>query len=86
MGNSRQSGLYISSSAGGPLRTVADTKTPIPGGPGDFSSFEDGKIDGVNVAFRAYDAVNRVGVYLSINGQLSAVSSIAVPNPQVPDS
>src|SRR5690242_1169519 len=54
-------------------RKVVDTSTLIPGGVGNFTSFESFAYDGQNVAFVGYDNAGPVGLYLWNGSSLSVV-------------
>jgi len=74
-----ESGLY--SSKGGRLTVIADTRTPIPGGAGNFTSLDSPAFDGVSVVFEGQDAASGVGLYRFASGSLGKVASSATPVP-----
>jgi hypothetical protein len=77
-----QGGIY--SGDGGPLTTVADQSTPIPGGMGSFDRFKLGpSIAAGRVAFENLDLSFPLerGVYLWSGGLLQAVADLTTPIP-----
>lgn len=75
---SDQAGIYIDS---GGLDVVADRNTPIPGGTGNFGSFSDPAIDGVNVVFKGTNiGFEQIGIYVDIDG-LDVVADRNTPIP-----
>jgi hypothetical protein len=75
------SGLYLASASS--LSVVADTRTAVPGGAGDFTSFDIGmeSLDGGDVVFLGKDEQFRRGVYLHAGGALSVVADRNTPIP-----
>jgi RNA polymerase sigma factor (sigma-70 family) len=69
-GANNQSGVYTIPVAGGPISIIADTQTPIPGGPGNFTNFSG---NGTNKGF-------------AISGPLVAFSGLAYSSDPFPGS
>jgi hypothetical protein len=78
-GPSEQRGIYIS--VDGKLNVVADTKTPIPGGQGNFNFVDFPSLDNQNVAFQGRDSSNQSGIYTNIGGKLNVVADTKTPIP-----
>ncbi|MBD2776866.1 DUF7453 family protein [Iningainema tapete] len=77
-----QQGIYINRE--GTLQLVVDNHTPIPGGTGNFSNFDDifdSNFDGNNVAFQGSDASGQQGIYVNRNGTLQLVVDSKTPIP-----
>jgi hypothetical protein len=72
-------GIYVGGSDG--LTAVADRKTPIPGGIGNFGYFGPATIEGDTVAFAASGFDSRQGIYATRDGVLTPIAdaSTAVP-------
>ncbi|MBD2776868.1 DUF7453 family protein [Iningainema tapete] len=79
-GASGQQGIYISRD--GTLQVLVDTNIPIPGGTGNFSSFNDFVVDENNLVFRGRGASGQQGIYISRNGVLQVLidSNTSIPN------
>jgi PEP-CTERM motif len=79
----QRDGIYASV-IGGPVISVADQNTPIPGGVGNFVSFLDNpSLDNGVVAFRGFDQ-NQIqqGIYAAtLGGQVTSVVDINTPIP-----
>lgn len=65
---------------GGLLSVVADGSTPIPGGSGNFSSFDIVSMDGTDVAFRGF-APTFIGLVTYIDGVFNVVMDQNTPIP-----
>lgn len=77
-GSGSQQGIYIK--VGGKLNVIADTKTPIPGGMGNFTSFtsilnNNASLDNGNVAFQGSGS-SQVGIYTTLGGSLRKVIAV----------
>jgi hypothetical protein len=83
MGTSGPNGYQaIISDIGGHLNVVADTNTPIPGGMGNFTNFNQSySFDGSNSAFRGFGSSGHVGIYNDIGGHLNVVADTNTPIP-----
>ena len=65
---------------GGALSVVADSSTPVPGGTGNFSSFDIVSMDGTDMAFRAF-APGFLGLITHIDGVFNVVMDRDTPIP-----
>ncbi len=69
-------GVYMRTGTG-PITTVADTTTPVPGGGGNFAGpFSEPAVSGSNASF----IVNN-GVYALLNGTLTTIANTNTPSP-----
>ncbi len=82
-----QQGIYTN--IGGTLKVVADYKTPIPGGTGNFTEFNrrgsvyvDPSLNSGNIAFRGYGGSSQAGIYTNIGGKLNVVANTNTPIPR----
>ena len=72
-------GIYTN--VGGGVILVADEGTPIPGGSGSFTNFNNPvSLGGGDVAFRGVGSGQR-GIYTSIGGTLALVADLSTPIP-----
>jgi hypothetical protein len=72
-------GIYTSS--GGALKVVVDTRTPIPGRPGNFFSFDSLTLDGVTLAFQGRDEFFAPGLYTYRAGRITRIADVSTPVP-----
>lgn len=80
-GNDNQQGIYVY--VNGYLTTIANEKTPMPEGTGNFTRFSFcPAFDRDNVVFLAEGSEHQQGVYISIDGFLSMVANrkTRIPN------
>lgn len=75
-------GIYSSPLAGGPIATLADFTTPMPGGVGNFKFFNALSPDGDNLAFLGSGAGQVGGVYARINSSLLRIADTNTPSPE----
>lgn len=81
MDNSGQIREYVSNGRG-QVRLLADEHTPIPGGPGTFSTFDIfSSVSDGNVAFSGRGADGQSGIYLDSDGKLDVVVDTTTPIP-----
>lgn len=73
-------GIYIWDSVG-TLTRVADLNTPIPGGGGTFTNFQNPQLSGVSVLFPGWGAPSQAGIYISRSGTLARVVDTNTPVP-----
>jgi len=73
-----QTGVYAGT--GGPLQTLADFLTPIPGGSGNFSFLGDAAASGGIVAFEGAGGTSS-GVYTGTAGSLTSTADTNTPIP-----
>ena len=79
-GQNFQSGIYLGKA--GTVSAIADTSTPVPGGPGAFIFFgASPSISGNNIAFLGLDGSSDPGVYLSSGGNLQLIAGTNTPLP-----
>jgi hypothetical protein len=64
------------------FQKIVDTSTPIPGGVGAFTAFDEVAYDGLQLAFRARGATAQEGVYLWDGSSLSAVADVTATAPE----
>jgi hypothetical protein len=69
---SSERGIYIKE-VGGTLKVVVDNNTPIPGGTGNFTFFNNPSLDAGNVAFEAFSSNSELGIYTTLGGSLRKV-------------
>ncbi len=67
-------GVYTVPVSGGPITTVIDPNTPIPGGIGNFIGAGTVGADGANVVFTGGGATGPGGVYARIDGSLLRIA------------
>jgi hypothetical protein len=75
------SGVYLAS--GESLSVVADSRTSVPDGAGNFTSFYIGtkSLDGTDMVFLGTDPQSRPGIYLHTGGSLEVVADRNTPVP-----
>ena len=64
------------------FQRIVDTSTPIPGGVGAFTAFDEVAYDGQHLAFRARGATAQEGVYLWDGASLSALADANATAPE----
>ena len=79
-GSSGQQGLYLFN--GSALSRVADVNTPIPGGSGNFTEFQEAWLSGGNVAFQGFGSSGQNGIYFFDRIVLTRVVDL---NAAIPD-
>ncbi len=78
-GSGGQAGIYTGT--GGPLTTIADKNTAIPGGTGNFAGFGDPAISGSTVVFTGGSSSGQAGIYTGTGGPLTTIAdkNTAIP-------
>src|SRR5262245_35855924 len=78
-------GLFAPATGRGQFTRIADTSTAVPGGSGNFLSFDQfPSVAGGGVAFKGLDAANRPGIYTGGGGTPTVIANTSTSIPSGP--